>query len=84
MLGERWGLPWITPESVVGCMGRAPTPAQLGSDRVEAKLLKDWMFFERRIELAVIARSGRLWARVATHVYNELGAIGLTKREAQA
>lgn len=75
MLGERWGLPWRTPESMVGCMAAVPLPAQLGSDRAAAERLKDWLFFERRIELALFARAGRLWARVATQVYNELGDI---------
>jgi selenocysteine lyase/cysteine desulfurase len=56
-------------------MAAVALPAALGSDRTAAERLKDWLFFERRIELAVFARGGHLWARVATQVYNDFDDI---------
>ena len=74
MLAERWGLPWATPESMVGCMVSVPLPARLGARAAAAAKLKDWLF-ERGIELNTVARGERLWARLAIQVYNELDDI---------
>ena len=74
-LGARWGSAWDTPESMVGCMVTVPLPPGLGSDSEDAKRLKDWLLFERWIEVPIVARGGRLWARVAIQVYNEADDI---------
>jgi isopenicillin-N epimerase len=81
MLSERWGLPWATPQSMVGCMVAVPLPPRLGSDRASAERLKDWLLLERGIELTIFAQGGQLWARVAIQVYNEVDDI---ERFAQA
>ena len=71
-LGERWGMPWTTPESMVGCMVTVPLPARLGPACVDnAQRLRDALFFGHRIEVPVIARGGALWARLSMQVYNE-------------
>jgi isopenicillin-N epimerase len=75
MLCERWDLPWTTPESMVGCMVTVPLPEGLGGHAAAAARLKDWLLFERRIELNIVARDERLWARVAIQVYNEIGDV---------
>ncbi|MBS0444948.1 MAG: aminotransferase class V-fold PLP-dependent enzyme [Proteobacteria bacterium] len=70
-LAARWGTPWTTPESMIGCMVSVPLPARLGADAAQAQRLKDWLLFERRIEAPVMARGGRLWARLSAQVYND-------------
>ncbi|HSN31894.1 MAG TPA: aminotransferase class V-fold PLP-dependent enzyme [Ideonella sp.] len=80
-LGERWGARWSTPEGMVGCMVTLPLLARLGGDPADARRLRDWLLFERAIELPVVARAGRLWARVSAQVYNEMADI---ERLAQA
>jgi isopenicillin-N epimerase len=71
-LGERWGRPWTTPESMVGCMVTVPLPAGLGPPSVDnAQRLRDALLFGRRIEAPVIARAGALWARLSMQVYND-------------
>lgn len=75
-LCSRWGLPWVTPESMIGCMATVPLPARLGRSASDAARLKDWLFFERRIEVPIIALDGRLWARVSAQVYNDEEDIG--------
>ena len=71
-LGERWGLPWTTPEAMVGCMVTVPLPARLGPASFDnAQRLRDALLFGRRIEAPVIARGGALWARLSMQVYND-------------
>ena len=71
-LGERWGTPWTTPESMVGCMVTVPLPARLGpADVGTAQRLRDALLFHHRIEAPVIARGGALWARLSMQVYND-------------
>jgi isopenicillin-N epimerase len=70
-LCARWELSWVTPESMVGCMATVPLPARLGTRAADASRLKDWLLFERRIEVPIIARGEHLWARVSAQVYND-------------
>jgi isopenicillin-N epimerase len=69
-LTERWGLKLETPESMVGSMVTLPLP-ELGSGPEDAAQLKDWLLFERGIEVPIAAMGGRLWARVSAQVYND-------------
>jgi len=75
MLSARWGLPWQTPDSMVGCMVTVPLPQQLGTTAADAWKLREWLLHERDIEVAVVARSERLWARVSAQVYNDMSDI---------
>lgn len=71
-LAARWGRPFDTPESMVGCMASVALPARidaLGADAAPA--LKDWLYLERRIEAQVLAIRGRPHVRLAAQVYND-------------
>lgn len=70
-LCARWGLPWVTPEAMIGCMATVPLPARLGTSAADAARLKDWLLFERQIEVPIVARGEQLWVRVSAQVYNE-------------
>jgi isopenicillin-N epimerase len=71
-LGERWGRPWTTPETMVGCMVTVPLPEGLGPASFDnAQRLRDSLLFTHRIEVPVIARGGALWARLSMQVYND-------------
>ena len=72
VLAARWGQAWTTPESMVGCMASVPLPARIASlGAAAAPALKDWLFFERRIEAQVLAIRGRPHVRLAAQVYND-------------
>ena len=70
-LAQRWGQPWTTPESMVGCMVSVPLPARFAADAATASRLRDALLFEHGIECAVIARAEALWARLSLQVYND-------------
>jgi isopenicillin-N epimerase len=75
MLTRRWGLPWQTPEHLVGCMATVPLPPCLGRTAADAWRLRQWLLAKRDIEVAIVARDERLWARVSAQVYNDVGDI---------
>lgn len=71
-LSARWGQPFTTPESMVGCMASVALPQRI--DRLgesAAPALKNWLFFERRIEAQVLAIGGHVCVRLAAQVYND-------------
>ena len=70
-LCARWGLPWVPPAAMIGCMATVPLPARLGTSAADAARLKDWLLFERQIEVPIVARGEQLWVRVSAQVYNE-------------
>jgi isopenicillin-N epimerase len=71
-LAARWGRPWTTPESMVGCMVTVPLPAHLGpANAATAQRLRDALLFEHGIEVPVIARGDALWVRLSLQVYND-------------
>ncbi len=70
-LAQRWGRPWTTPESMVGCMVSVPLPARFATDAATASRLRDALLFEHGIECAVIARAEALWVRLSLQVYND-------------
>ena len=72
MLAERWGTPFDTPRALVGAMASVMLPAQLGSTREDAARLRDCLLFEDKIEVQIHASHGRLHARVAAQVYNDM------------
>ena len=74
-LAERWQLPHTTPDTMLGCMVTLPLPERLGSGAANAARLKDWLLLERGIEVGVIARGARLWARLSMQVYNDAGDV---------
>ncbi|MEO8836871.1 MAG: aminotransferase class V-fold PLP-dependent enzyme [Caldimonas sp.] len=71
-LAARWGRPWTTPESMIGCMASVPLPARFApADAANASRLRDALLFEHGIEIPVIARGGALWLRLSAQVYND-------------
>ena len=68
-LAARWQRPWHAPESMVGCMAAVPLPRRL--DGADAQRVRDALWFEHGIEVAVLARDGALSARVSAQVYND-------------
>ena len=71
-LGERWRREWRTPEAMIGCMVTVPLPARFdGRNASEAQRLRDALLAEHHVEVPVIARGGRLWARLSLQVYND-------------
>jgi isopenicillin-N epimerase len=71
-LSARWGQPFTTPESLVGCMASVALPARIDAlGPSAAPALKDWLWRERRIEAQVLAIKGRVCVRLAAQVYND-------------
>ena len=54
---------------MVGCMAAVPLPRRL--DGADAQRVRDALWFEHGIEIAVLARDGMLSARVSAQVYND-------------
>jgi isopenicillin-N epimerase len=76
LLAERWGRPWTTPESMIGCMVTVPVPERIGAGVAStAHALRDALLERHAIEAQVIARDGGLWVRIGLQVYNELGDV---------
>jgi isopenicillin-N epimerase len=72
LLARRWGQPWTTPESMVGCMVSVPLPARFApADAATASRLRDALLFEHGIEVPVMARADALWVRLSIQVYND-------------
>lgn len=74
-LAERWGVPFETPESMIGTMATVPLPAALGSTRDDAAGLRDALLFEDAIEVQVHAWRGRLRVRISAQVYNDMADV---------
>ena len=71
LLSDRWGTAMSTPREFVGAMVTVPLPEHAGSTDDQAERLRTTLLTEDRIEVALHAASGRLWARVSAQVYNE-------------
>ena len=74
-LAERFKTDFRTPRSMVASMVSVPLPARCGGTAAEAALLRDRLLFEDRIEIHIAAREGRLAARVAIQIYNDLADV---------
>jgi isopenicillin-N epimerase len=75
LLGERWGVGYRIPESMVGTMICMPLPASFGATFDEACRVRDGLLFEDGVEVNVSARQGRLWIRVAIQIYNDMDDV---------
>lgn len=71
-LAGQWGVPFDTPESLIGSMATLPLPTLFGSTKADAAALRDALLFEDHIEVAVSAAHGRLQMRVAAQVYVDM------------
>jgi len=74
-LAQRWQTEFPTPRSMVATMVSVPLPARFGSGVAAAARLRDALLFEDRIELHISVREGRLAARVAIQIYNDLADV---------
>lgn len=71
LLAERFG-PGLAPDpALTGSMALAPLPDTLPADPATAEALRDRLLFAHGIEVPVINRAGKLWARLAAQVYCE-------------
>jgi isopenicillin-N epimerase len=71
-LASRWGFDWSTPEAMIGCMATVPLHDRFApADAATAQRLRDALLRDHGIEVPVIARGGRLWARLSFQVYND-------------
>ena len=73
-LSDRWGVPFTTPESMIGpmvCVSLPITSDGVGSPaELQARLLAD-----HGIEVPVAERHGRFTLRVSAQVYNDRADI---------
>ena len=68
-LTTRWGTMLERDEASVGSMVSLPLPGSLGSTPADAAELRDALFYDDHIEVAITAGHGRLWTRVSVQVY---------------
>jgi isopenicillin-N epimerase len=57
---------------MIGSMITVPLPASAGTTEEDATRLRLQLLLEDRIEVAMHAADGRIWARVSAQVYNDL------------
>jgi isopenicillin-N epimerase len=74
-LCARWGTALEIEPAHVGAMVTLPLPDRLGATAADAASLRDALLFEDRIEVAVHASHGRLWARISAQVYNTMSDL---------
>jgi len=53
-------------------MALAPLPENLPAETVEADALRDHLLYEHNIEVPIMVRANRLWARLAAQVYCQM------------
>lgn len=75
LLAERWGTPLGVDDEAIGFMATVAMPSQLGATAADAARVRDWLFFDDRIEVQVHAAHDRLWARISAQVYTDLADI---------
>jgi isopenicillin-N epimerase len=75
VLTGRWGTKFETPCEMVGAMVTVPLPPGAGTSDGDATRLRLALLVEDRIEVAVHASGGRLWARVSAQIYNDRADI---------
>jgi isopenicillin-N epimerase len=75
ILTARWKTTLETPRSMIGSMITVPLPASAGTTEDDATRLRLELLLEDRIEVAMHAADGRIWARVSAQVYNDSSDI---------
>jgi isopenicillin-N epimerase len=71
MLATAWGTERGTPDALTGSMAAVRLPVREPASAERAAALRIRLFEEHRIEAAVTAFAGALWARVSAQAYNE-------------
>ena len=72
MLAERFGGSQGAPAAMTSAMALAPLPEKLAAGTEEAEALRSHLLYTHNIEVPIIARSDRLWARLAAQVYCQM------------
>ena len=72
MFADRFGGQTGAPEGMISAMGLAPLPERLDASLDQAVTLRDHLARKHNIEVPIIPRSGRLWARLAAQVYCQM------------
>jgi isopenicillin-N epimerase len=75
LLTTRWQTTLETPRDMVGALVTVPLPERAGATDDDAKRLRLSLLVEDRIEVALHAWRGRLWARISAQVYNDRSDI---------
>lgn len=79
LLAHRWGVPFETPEEMIGTMVTVPLPDRLGTTAADASRLRDALLREHDIEVPTFAAPAGLApglsTRVSCQVYNDLDDI---------
>jgi isopenicillin-N epimerase len=75
LLTTRWETTLDTPRDMVGALVTVPLPERAGTTKDEAERLRLSLLVDDRIEVAVHAWRGCLWARVSAQVYNDRSDI---------
>ena len=75
LLTARWDTTLETPREMVGALVTVPLPERAGATDEDARRLRLSLLVDDRIEVALHAGRGRLWARVSAQVYNDRSDI---------
>jgi isopenicillin-N epimerase len=75
-LAQRWGTVRGTPDRLTGSMAAVRLPLRGPANDEEAQRLRTWLFETHRIEVAVVAIAGALWARISAQAYNHADDYG--------
>lgn len=81
LLAAAWKTALPAPENMVGTMVCVRLPDGAGASQQRANQLRDALWFDERIEVALHALHGALWVRASAQIYTELADI---ERLAQA
>jgi isopenicillin-N epimerase len=71
ILTDRWRTRFEIPHDMVGSMVTVPLPPSAGTTEADAERLRLALLVDDRIEVAMHAWRGRVWARVSAQIYND-------------
>ncbi len=75
LLCARWKVPFELEEPMVGVMATVPLPQRMGEGKEDAGKLRDALLEQDRIEVQLHAWRGRIWVRISTQIYNDIGDV---------
>jgi isopenicillin-N epimerase len=74
-LASVWDVEYRIPTSMTATMVTIPLPRSLGSTPDDAIAIRDRLLYEEKIEVQIHEQRGRLWARIAAQIYNEMADV---------
>jgi isopenicillin-N epimerase len=83
-LASAWDVDQTAREDMTGTMITIQLPAEAGSTKDDARVLRDALLFEDRIEIQLHALRGRLWVRLSAQIYNEMEDVDRLARAVRA